>query len=219
MNVRMIGILMGSLLLLAAVHAAPLTPVQVVDRLEARLHSVTDYQCVMESETVGDRDRQKGTYRIWFRKPDLIRIKVERGSHRGSEISVTSRGNVRAHGGGILKPIVTTMKKTDSRLKDPRGSYAWESDFGTYYRKLREKLGTAEKAEVKPMPGAADRLLMEITYRDPERNRRVNEVWTIDSANWLLLKDEAYEEDRQVARIEFREYRENTGLKEDFFDL
>lgn len=218
MNTRALGILLGSMLLVAA-RAAPLTPAQVVDRLEARLGSVGDYQCVMESDIAGEKDRQKGTYRIWFRKPDLIRIKVERGSHRGSEISVTRRGSVRAHGGGLLKPIVTTMKKTDSRLKDPRGSYAWESDFGTYYRKVREKLAAAEKAEVKPVPGSPDRLVMEITYRDPEHSRRLYEVWTVDSANWLLLKDDLYEDDRQVARVEFRDYRENTGLKEEFFDL
>jgi len=218
MNTRAVRVLLGSMLL-AAACAAPPTPAQVVDRLESHILSVGDYQCVMESDITGDRDREKGTYRIWFRKPDLIRIKVERGSHRGSEISVTRRGNVRAHGGGLLKPIVTTMKKTDSRLKDPRGSYAWESDFGTYYRRLREKLAAAEKAEVKPAPGEPDRLIMEVTYRDSERNRRLYEVLTIDSANWLLLKHDIYENDRQVAGVEFCEYRENTGLKEEFFDL
>lgn len=207
------------LALVAGARADSLTPLQLVDRVEARFRATPDYECVMESEIQGPKGVEKGRYRVWFKQPGLIRIRVDRGSHRGSEVSLTKAGNVRAHAGGILRAFVTTMKKTDSRLRDPQGNYAWESDFGSYYRRLRERLQLSEYAEIKPGASGENHLELCLTYADPQTHKPRREVWHFAPDSWVLLRMTAFEDGRQVETAEFREFKENVGIKDSFFDL
>jgi outer membrane lipoprotein-sorting protein len=206
-------------LLAAAARSAPPAALEIADKLEARFRQLTDYECVMESELRNGKKVERGIYRVWFRKPDLIRVKVEQGNHRGSQFAVTKSGKVRAHGGGLLKSIVVTMSKTDKRLRSVRGTYGWEADFGTYCRKLRERLRLTEKPDVRALPGAERHIQITLNYQNPADKQSRREIWTIDSGEWLLTAVDAYENGTPVERVQFRDYRENTGLKDGFFNL
>src|SRR3954453_18667730 len=94
--------------------AGPSTPMEVVSRLESHFAGVKDYECIMDEEEHNGSETTSGTYHIWFMKPDLFKLKVEQGRHRGSEIALTPSGKVRARPGGALGHVVTkTMDKTD----------------------------------------------------------------------------------------------------------
>lgn len=147
----------------------------------------------------------------------MIRLRVEQGPDRGSEISVTTEGKVKARPGGLLgKAIAVTMEKTDARLRSPRGTYGWASDFGTLYRRLRENLQRAESADAMPVPGSPDRLQLRVDFT----NERVpcREVWTVDTKNWLLVSLDLTEDGKLVEHVQFQDFQENIGLTEAFFN-
>jgi outer membrane lipoprotein-sorting protein len=205
--------------LAGTVGAAEPTPQQIADRLEARMKRVPGYECVMTSEFHLPKRSTRGTYHIWFRQPDLIRIKVTEGDHRGSEFAVTPNGKVRARGGGLARIFKITMSKTDGRLKSPLGDYAWESDFCSYCRTLRDRLQAADRSEVHPAPGAPGALQLSLGYRHPKSGHTMREVWTVDTDRWLLLGKSIFDEGREISRVQFRDFRENPQLAENFFDL
>ena len=174
----------------------------------------------MESEVQGKKSRTRGTYRIWFRKPSLFRLKVLKGRHEGTEFAVNPAGKIRARPSGFLGKVITKeFSKTDDRFKSPRGIYAWETDLGSQCRRLRERLRVAEACDVRPDPETPGLTRLEFCYRAPGHDEKTREVWTIDTAQRLLISQDVYENDRPVERVRFRDFREDIGLEERFFKL
>lgn len=194
--------------------AEPLSAREVVERLERRFEDVKEYEVVMEGEICGKKDRSTGVYRIWRRRPDRFRVRVERGDHRGSEIALSDQGGVRARPGGFLKKLVTTsMSREDRRLRTPRGGYPWDSCLERQYQFLRERLQLSKETRVRPA-GSDPRMELELTYRDPSQGAMLREVWMIDTREWLLVGRDLFEDGKQVERIRYRDFRLNPGLKE-----
>jgi outer membrane lipoprotein-sorting protein len=213
MLVRTLFCTVLSLAALASAALAEPPPVeQVITRLEGRFAKVHDYECVIESRIAGPKEVSEGIYQVWYLKPGLLKLRVEEGRHEGGEIVLGGKGRVRARPGGVLGKVVTkTMAKTDKRLKSPRGGYGWDVDFGGYYRKLRERLQYARSASVET-PAGGNEVRIRLTYQDPQRPHPTEEVWMVDSRQWLLRGLDAWENGRQVERVRFRDYRENVGL-------
>ena len=119
----------------------------------------------------------------------------------------------------VIVPVTAGRHSANFRLRDPQGNYAWESDFGSYYRRLRERLQLSEKSEIKPGASGENCLDLTLAYPDPQTHKTRREVWCFAPDSWLLLRMTAFEDGRQVESAEFRDYKENTGIKDSFFDL
>jgi len=216
-----LGAVMLLTLAAGAVRAADSPPAtEIVSRLESHFASVKDYECLLEEEEHNGNETTSGTYRIWFLKPDLFRLKVEQGRHRGSEIALTPSGKVRARPGGALGHVVTkTMGKTDPRLRSPRGGHPWDSNFGAIYADLRQHLMGAERAEVKRDPAGSEIVRIDVSYREPANGHTARDVYTVDLQRLYVTAIDSFEDGAQVDRMRFRDYQENTGLTEKSFDL
>ncbi len=214
------GLLLSAGLTTAAVPGEMPTAGTLVAGLEEHFRGVQDYQCVMESEVRGEKKSAHGTYRIWYRKPELFRLKVLKGSHEGSEFAVTPSGKIRARPGGLLKKLVVKeFSKTDSRFLTPRGNYAWQSTFTAQCRELKQRLAAAQKCRVQPAPQAPGQMQIDFVYRPADRDEAIREIWTIDPSRDLLMEQEIFEGSRRVEHVRFRDYEENVGLNERFFKL
>src|SRR5262249_34982205 len=141
----------------------PPTAQEVISRLEARFSKVADYECTMESDIRRGKEASAGTYRIWFRKPELFRLKVERGRHTGSQIALNRAGKVRARPGGLLRNLVAkTMSREDRRLRSPRGGYPWEASYASLIPQLKRQIELAKRVEVRAVPAAPAELELEV---------------------------------------------------------
>jgi len=191
------------------------TAEQVLSRLEARVDGIKEYECLMEGDMRKGGNSKMGTYHIWFRPPELMRIRVEKGAHRGSEIVLTESGKVRARGGGVLKVFTTTMSRNDKRLRDPCGRYAWDASFPRLYRRLKERVAAAERVEVSPLGKDAYR----ITVAARDAGQPVRERWTVRLTGCPVERVEVDEGNQAIERTSFREFRENPSLPVDLFKL
>jgi outer membrane lipoprotein-sorting protein len=216
MKIKALGILVASLVA-AAAHAGAPKANEVVDKLESRFQSLTDYECIMESEVKGKKDVKKGRYHFWFKKPEMVRIKVEKGHHSGSQIALNAAGKVRARPGGLLKFIKVPVDKNDKRLRSPRGTYFYDTHMGSSCRRLREAVRTAQNAEVTGTPGGS--LQVSLSYNHPQSQAQMKEIWTIDSARWLITGCDVFENGDQVEHVVYRDYRIDGGLEDGVFNL
>lgn len=201
------------------VHPAePMRPDEVLALAERRFQSVTDYQCVADAETRLGNKTSAGTYQVWFKKPAMLRTRVLRGNHRGSEVAMDREGQVRGRKGGILKAFVVRLSADDKRLRNLRGVPVTELDWGSFYRKCRER-STRPGARMTLAPRASPDLPYEVVVTYPTEGNRMREVYRIDPKLHVLVEGDIFENEVRVDHIAFREIQLDTGLSDGTFKL
>ncbi len=195
-----------------------LTPARVVERLQQRFSRIHDYECVIHSETRYGARVEAMAFRLWYRTPGLLRLRVLRGRHQGSELLLDARGVLRGRRGGLLKPFSRRLDRSDSSLRSLRGQPAWELDFGSFLRAMRERMTLpGSVSTVRPATGVDPRLILEVRYRPVADAHLLRDVWAIDPGEWLLSSGDVYDGTTRVDHVEFSELRLDAGLKESWF--
>src|SRR5262245_50726656 len=120
--------------------AETLTAADVAKRLQTRFEQMTDYECVLQTETRAAGKVEAGTFRVWYRRPGLLRLRVLKGRRKGSELVLGPDGVLRGRRGGLLKPFSRRLSRSDPSLRSLRGQPAWELDFGSFLRAMRERM-------------------------------------------------------------------------------
>lgn len=212
------------LLLLAT--AAPLrthaaaelrTPDEVIRRAEERYAQLTDYDCLADTDSRAGKKTASGTYHLWFKKPGMIRIRVIQGGHRGSEVAVDRDGKVRGREGGLLRPFVVGLSKSDRRLQSIRGVSITQLDWGSFYRGYHAAAARpgAHASVALPAPNGP----YEVTVTYPDAGKRVREVYRVDPVRWILVEADIFEDETRVDHILFREVNLDPGLTDSWFRL
>jgi outer membrane lipoprotein-sorting protein len=206
--------------MLAAAHAAgaTLSPKSVAAKLRQRFEQISDYQCVIKTETRAGTRVEAAQFRVWYRKPGLFRLRVLRGRHRGSELLVQADGTLRGRRGGLLRPFSRRLSRSDSSLRSLRGQPAWELDFGSFLRVMRQRMtqpgstSTVREAEV-----GGPNLLLEVNYRPSAGSHPLRDVWIIDPRTWLLVGGDVFDGAQRVDHFEISDLKVDRGLPESFF--
>ena len=200
----------------AAGGQEPLTADQVIAKAEARHAGVTDYECVVDTESRLGEKEETTQVRVWFKKPALLRIRVLRGSNKGSEIVVDREGEIRARKGGLLKAFVARVKPDDSRLRTLRGTPVTDVEWGAFYRRFRER-SMRPGSDVTVAPRARADALYDVVLSYQEEGKGVREVYRIDPQLWSLTAAEILEDGVRVSSATFSETKIDSGLKDDWF--
>jgi len=191
---------------------------QVLARAEERFEALTDYECLIESESRLGQRVERGAYRFSYRHPGMLRVRVLRGRFRGSEVTRDRQGRYRGRRGGLLKLIVVDLDPDDGRLRSVRGVPLAELDWGSFYRKLRERAGRpGARLSLAPARDAAGPYELVLTCGDAAKRRR--EVYRIDREQWVLVEGDVLEDDARVDHVTFRAIRFNPGRPERWFRL
>lgn len=219
MGVRRFGLVALLLFAMAPFGAAEeLRPDDVLRRAEERFAGLTDYECLAEADTTAGENRNTGTYRIWFKKPHLLRIQVLRGRNRGSTVAQGPDGQFRGRKGGLLKPFVVRLKSDDSRLRSIRDMPVADIDWGTFYRKCRERMARpGARTELATRAGADAPYQLILRYHDA--GKAVREHYWIDAKLWGMVGGDMFEDDQRVDHISFSEIRLDTGVADGWFKL
>ena len=197
----------------------PSTPEAVLRRVEERFRSLTDYQCRASLETrLGDR-REAGEYHVYVKLPRMLRVHVDQGRGRGSDVAMARDGSIRGRKGGILKPFAMRLDPDDKRLRSIRGGPVTEFDWGSFYQKLRAHaaLPGAHLTLLPRAEGASTPYELVVTY--PSGGKQYREVTRIDPGLWVMVEGHVYEENVLVDHVRFSEIQVNTGLTDNFFRL
>ena len=209
-----IGLVTLALLGAGVVSAASMTPTQINQQWAEKIQSANDYEFEMDTVKLENGKEQSSSEHVWVKKPDMIRIRMDKGSHRGSEIIINSDGRVHAHDGGLLKGIKVSMSKNDSRLRDAQGDYAWQSDFATQCKLLHTELQSPEKAEAMETP---DGMQLEVVSHDSRFKGPRKDIWVFDS-NWVPVRHETFDGGTMLDKTVYHDFKENQGLKDSFFN-
>jgi outer membrane lipoprotein-sorting protein len=206
------------LIAFAAGARAARSPTSVADRLQARFALVTDYECVMRTETRAGTRVEAATFRTWYRKPDLFRLRVLKGRHQGSELVRGTDGSLRGRRGGLLRPFSRRLSRSDPSLRSLRGQPAWELDLGSFLRAMRRRMALPGSLSTVKEPGPDGRdLTLEVQYKAPEGDHSLRDVWSIDPQSWLLVSGDVYDDTQRVDHFEISDLRLDRGLTESWF--
>ncbi len=207
----------GSLTALAGLRAAePDRAEAILDKAEQRFRSISDYECVIDYECrLPDRTENK-TYRVWYRQPSLLRVKVLQGPGKGSEVALDEKGQYRGRKGGILKPFVVKMKPGDKRLQGLRGKSVTEFNLGTVYQRCRGRCAQAG-ADIQVAKTADATRGVVLSFN--ENGKKVQETYKFDPNTWFLTSCSVLEDGKLVESFAIEQLKVNSGLDSDWFRL
>jgi hypothetical protein len=198
--------------------AAPLSPAGVAVRLQSRFEQLTDYNCLLKTETHAGSKVETATFHLWYRRPGLLRLRVLQGRRKGSELVLAADGTLHGRRGGLLKPFSRRLSRTDPSLRSLRGQPAWELDFGSFLRAMRDRMALPGSAAVIHEPTATEpHLLLEVRYRPPGSDRFLRDVWAVDLGEWLLAWGDVFDGQTRVDHVEFSQIRVDQGTKASWF--
>jgi outer membrane lipoprotein-sorting protein len=205
------------LLTMPGVHAAKAPSAgDVLRQAEERFQSMNDYVCIANSENYRKDPPSHGSYKIWHKKPRLLRIQVLKGGNRGSALAVDENGKIRGRKGGILKAIVVRLSRNDDRLKNWRGGSALDMDWGSFYRNLRARAGRpGGKMALSPQSGGD----YEIVATYPENGRKFRDTCRIDGQTLYLEESATYVDGKLADRVTFHDVEVDTGVDNKTFRL
>jgi hypothetical protein len=208
-------LLLGSVASVDAAGGA--TPSDIMERAEQRFRTLTDYECTIDCESRLGGAVERGTYRIWFRQPNLLRVRVVKGQRRGSEVAMDEKGQFRGREGGLLKPIVVRLKPSDRRLQSIRGKCVTEFNLNAFYQRYRERCAQPGVTAQLIPPAVQGPYTVALTFS--QDGKKMRELYRIDADAWTLTGGEVYEDGTLVEQFTVRELRVDTGLKENWFRL
>ena len=161
---------------------------------------------------------EAGTCQFWFKQPRMLRVKVLRGSRKGSQVAVDGTGQIRGSKGGILGRIVRRMKTTDSRLLTIRGTSMMTLDWGSFFLKYHAAaLRPDAQVALAPHPDSGTPFVVVVTYS--YLGKSVREVYSVDPHRWVIVEGAVYEDETRVEHVVFRDIKLDTGREDGWFRL
>ncbi len=201
-----------------AAAPAPTSPEELMRRVEARFRAIEDYQCLADLECRLGEKSESGSYQIWFKQPQCLRVKVLRGRSRGSDVVVDEQGKISGRKGGLLKPFVIRLRPDDSRIRSLTGMPLTQFDLGKFCRRFWEQSGRPDaRTQLTPARGGGDSHEVSLTYAAD--GARMREIYRIDPFTLSVQEAEIYRDNVRTDRVVFRDIRFNTGVRDGFFRL
>lgn len=203
MTVRRVSLVVLFVLAAAAACAAApeaKTPAQLLAQMAAMAATLNDY----EVSGVGESDGKRDVFKVYFLKPQLVRLDSERG-----QVSVQPNGTIRGRlGKGPFGMISQGIGRDDQKLKDAEGVPFWDSHYAATVTRIQERLKEGAKATLTSDSDA---------YRLEVRSGTTTWKYVIDRKTLFFRENTRSAGDRTVETTRYSDFRSNTGLKPAFF--
>lgn len=194
------------------------SPQELVKNMDNAFSKVNDYSCIAEAHYKKDWLREDKVYKIYFKRPELVRIEVLEGDP-GSVAVLREDGKVRGHKGGWLTWIKLTVDIDSPLATTVRGNRMDQSHFEYMIRMMKKILATAEAHVIGETTVEGQNVyIMEVTHSKPRKDL-TRELIFVDKETWLLKKILGYEGRREVVNVTYRDIVLNPGLDDKLFKM
>jgi outer membrane lipoprotein-sorting protein len=201
----------------SALESLP-TAKEIIFGAEKKFASIEDYTCTADAHyRKGDRTEDK-VFRVFFKKPELVRLDVLKGDGEGGAAVLTKDGGVKAHGGGWLSWLVLPFGLDNPLVTTIRGHTLRQSHFGYIIQMMKETLASNEASVAAESFDGAPSYVLKTSYIDAGGVAR-KEVAVIDRASLLVRKVQEYEGSAEVVSVTYYDIRTDQGLKDRLFDM
>jgi outer membrane lipoprotein-sorting protein len=210
-----------ALLLVGQSYAAatPLSAKMIVANLDAAFSKINDYSCLADAHYRKGDQREDKLYRIYFKKPLLVRAEVLKGDDEGGAAVLTKDGNVKGHRGGFLAWITLTLDLDNPLVKTIRGHRMDQSNFGYMIGKMKAAVASEEiKTSGMAFIGSSETYGLEVNYKTP-KDGLTKELVFVDPSTWLVKKVLGYEGSVEVINVAYSDVIVNQGLNDRLFEM
>jgi outer membrane lipoprotein-sorting protein len=172
---------------------SPAVPVENLDSLSPddllalaleQCRSLESYQCRLKLHLTKAGQVQNGEYIFSYKKPNLVRMHVERGKDKGSTVILQADGRIRGRREGILSIFAVTLQPNDQRLYDLWDRSFCNSDWATLLSETKDRLGNGESSNLRIVDNG-QKVLLDTSGSDFEE-----QTW-LDSKSLVLLRKKA----------------------------
>lgn len=144
--------------------------------------NLRSYRCKLKLHLTKADAVQKKEYLFYYKKPNLIRMHVEKGRHEGSTVVLREDGKIRGRREGILSFFAVTLDPRDERLYSLWDRHFTESDCGTVLKETKTKLMECDFFRLETVSEGTQLLL---TAED--ESGFIDQTW-LEKENLILLK-------------------------------
>ncbi len=191
---------------------------EVVASIESRFASMNDYVCLADAHYVKGAEREDKLFRIYFKKPELVRMEVLRGNQEGGAVVLTKDGRVKAHAGGWLSWLVLSFPLDSPLVTTIRGHTLRQSHFGYMINMMKGIVATNEANVRAEDFGGVSSYVLETSLSGPDGVPQ-RKVAIVDRRTSLLEKVEEFEGATEVVNVTFYDVKVDQGLSDDLFDM
>jgi outer membrane lipoprotein-sorting protein len=183
-------------------------------------NALTNYTFDYETDVYkgGKTIQQEGKF--YFKEPRQIRVQMTGAYKRGAEAVLMKDGRVRGHLGGALAPFVITLQPNSDMLLGANGYPLVDSDFLSMAQVMTNFVSKGVSCRVTETPVVVDSQPRKMYVIEFQKN--ANELFKrayVDPQNMLPTEWFDYDSGKLFARTTWRNFKNNAGLKDDFFKL
>jgi len=185
--------------------------------LEKKLEGVATYAFIIETESWKGAKHDKKISRLYFKKPNLLRMDVLEGSKRGSTLVLDREGRIRGRNSWGLRK---TLRPTDKRIKNIRGQTFLNSSLADKLMRMKEdmlKKGCEVTVREVILEGRPS-YLFHVDRDDPSDPVTDEYIW-FDKETFMALKNLKFEDRDKVSETIWREIEINITLDDSLFEL
>lgn len=212
------SILCAVLLDMPAYSAEPAIDEKVktfLNNLEDAVYKMDTYECKMISESWKGKKHEYKVMEFCFKKPNLMRMAVLEGDKKGSVVLLNKEGKIRGKNSFGLRK---TLKPTDARIKNLRGSTFMESSLLDMIDRLKDHVmerGCKAVLTEEEYVGRPSYHL-HIEHKDADDPVTLEEVW-YDKSTYFIMKKIKYEGKTRVADTAWENCAINIPLDDSLF--
>lgn len=195
------------------------TAKDIISNLDRSISKVNDYVCFADAHYRKGFLREDKVYKIFFKRPYLVRIEVTGGDNVGAVAVLTRDLKVKGHSGGWLSWLVLSPAIDSPIVTTIRGNTIDQSNF--VYMVAQMKAAMTLEAITVGGPTVVEDLktyALSADYASP-KDDLTKEMVFIDPSHWLIKKILGYAGSTEVVNVTYSDIRVNQGLDDRLFDL
>lgn len=191
-----------------------------IERLYNNLLKLNDYQ-VDSNIHASDRGKMKhGGGRLYFKRNKRLRLEVSSGGLNNGAIVVRQEdGRLRACGGGALSFMKMNLDEDSRMLKLPNGYSVAKGDYASLLSIVRERVARGESSKITAKPIGKDLYPFPVAVLDIKRDGMIVDRILINTTNEIPVEWNVFRSGKMSSITLFKNFRPNTGLKDNLFVL
>lgn len=204
-------------------HAQKITPKEALANMEATWAKTDSYTCREDAWTKAGSTEKTQAFDFSFKKPHLIKLKVQADPHKGADV-LYKGGKIRA----AERILGIRMKKgMDSKEDDfysARKIPFWEADMGSEIEGIKAILPKAEATTERARSGGEVYVYLTLKWKGEDLKLRQGThayvaTYKLDPKSWFPLQRTTTEDGNKVEDIQRSNVNLHPNLADSAFNL
>jgi outer membrane lipoprotein-sorting protein len=214
---------MMALTLAGVAHAQKVTPKEVLANMEATWAKTDSYTCREDAWTKAGSVEKTQAFDFSFKKPRLIRLKVQADPHKGADVTYRD-GKIRAAERILGIRMKKGMDPKDGDFYSARKVPFWDVDMGSEIAGIKAALPGADASALRAKSGTDTVIYLTLKWKGEDSRLKQGAhsyvvTYKLDAKSWFPLERVTTEDGAKVEDIKRTSVNLHASLADGAFNL